>query len=309
MSEYLEKCPVPVDILFAASFKGFRGSISRSKFSGEVFYELDQDAHRIFITLDGQTAATIAETDQHPTVSRPDRPGVITVVPAGVRRRVLLRDVDFLILEMTVSDAFIQLCAGNESACAPAIPPFVQNVQNDWLLRAAQAFHEAGMSGAPSIQLQTLTFAMMRHLTRSPGKVSQNGGLDPSALSRIMELMHDRLSDDLSLTDLADEAGLGVSAFSRAFGKSIGSSPYRYFAALRMQRAKELLIHSNQPLTEIAGETGYSDQAHFTAAFTRAAGMSPGKWRAEFGTVPDFLPISRKTTRVRPASFTSTIPA
>jgi AraC-like DNA-binding protein len=62
-----------------------------------------------------------------------------------------------------------------------------------------------------------------------------------------------------------------------------------------MQRASELLLSSRHSLAEIAGEIGYGDQAHFTAAFTRHAGISPGKWRAEFGTVPEFLPISRKT--------------
>jgi len=300
MSEYPNVYRIPVSTAFSVSFDGFHGKVAHSQSTGDTVYEHHLDAHRIFITLDGQTSATIAEVDQLPTVRRPDRPGVVTVVPAGVRRRVLLRDADFLILVMTVSDSFLQLCGEDGAGRASEAPPIVQNVHNEWLLRAAQTFHTAGMSNAPTMQMQTLAFAMIRHLARSPQRISENGGLDPIALVRVLELMQDRLADDLTLTELAAEAGLGVSAFGRAFSKNIGTSPYRYFAALRMQRATELLLDGHQSLAAIAGEIGYADQAHFTAAFTRHAGTSPGKWRAEFGTVPEFLPISRKTPS-RPA--------
>jgi len=46
-----------------------------------------------------------------------------------------------------------------------------------------------------------------------------------------------------------------------------------------MARAKALLKRARMPLVEIAVSTGYSDQAHFTAAFTRHEGVSPGRWR------------------------------
>jgi AraC-like DNA-binding protein len=295
MSEHLNVYRIPVSTFFTVSFDGFRGTVASSKFAGETIYEHRQDVHRIFITLDGHTSETIAEVDQHPTVRRPDRPGVVTIVPAGVGRRVLLRDVNFLILNMTVADRFLQLCSGDVTGHDEAFLPIVQNVRNDWLMRAAQAFRSAGAAGAPTMQMQTLAFAMVKHLARSPRRIDNSGGIDPIGLVRVLQFMNDRLADDLTLTELAAEAGLSVSAFSRAFAKGLGLSPYRYFTALRMQRAKQLLVNSRQPLAEIAGDVGYSDQAHFTAAFTRQTGFSPGKWRSEFGTVPSFLPISRKT--------------
>jgi AraC family transcriptional regulator len=288
----------PVNTLYGISFDGFQARIGRSKLSGVTFFEQYEDVHRIFVTLEGQTRSTVSEIDAQPAVRRPDKPGAVTIVPAGVRRRVLLEDPDFLVLNMTVSGPLLQDCTDDEPGAADAgdrQPPIVQNVRNHWLLRAAHAFKEAGVSGAPAMQMQGLAFAMVRHLARSPGRIGESGGLDPLALARVLELMNDRLAEDLTLAELAGEAGLGVSAFGRAFAKSLGAPPYRYFAGLRMQRAMELLAHSDQPLANIAGEAGYGDQAHFTAAFTRNTGFSPGKWRSEFGTVPRFLPISRKT--------------
>jgi AraC-like DNA-binding protein len=286
--------------LFKHSFSGFSGKICRSRHRGETAFEQYEDVHRIFITLDGGTRSTIGEVDDLPTARKPDEQGALTVVPAGVRRRVLLEDVDFLILSMSVSDSFLKLCMGDEEpgGASPHAPelPIVQNASNRWLLRAAQAFRSAGLNGAPSMHVETLAFAMIRHLTRSPQRIGESGGLDPVALSRVLEMMQDRLSEDLSLIEMATEAGLGVSAFSRGFAKSLGLSPCRYFTALRMQRAMDLLVHSGRPLAEIAGEIGYGDQAHFTAAFTRRFGVPPGKWRSEFRQSFNFLPISRKTS-------------
>lgn len=295
MADTMNVYRVPVETLLDVRFDGFRGTVGRSKLAGTTVFEQLEDSHRIFITLEGQSRSTVAEIDDVPTVRRADRPGMVTVVPAGVRRRVLLEDPDFLILSLWVSGDFLRLCTEDDAADGAACPAILQNVRNHWSLRLAQAFRQAGTSGASAMEMQTLAFALLRHLTRSRGRLSESGGLDPLALGRVLELMQDRLADNLTLTELAAEAGLGVSAFSRAFAKSVGTSPYRHFAAVRMQRARELLARGNRPLAEIAGETGYADQAHFTAAFTRHTGFSPGKWRSEFGTIPGFLPISRKT--------------
>jgi AraC family transcriptional regulator len=299
MPEYMSAYKVPVETLLDVRLDGFRGTVGRSKLAGETVVEHYEDIHRIFITLEGQTRSTTAEIDRLPTVRRPDRPGAVTVVPAGVKRRVILEDPDFLILSLWVTDTFLNACADDDGPAQT--PPILQNVRNHWSLRLANAFRHAGLGGASAMEMQTLAFAMLRHLTRSQGRLSESGGLDPLALGRVLELMQDRLAENLTLTELAAEAGLGVSAFSRAFAKSVGASPYRYFAGARMQKAKELLAQGTRPLAEIAGETGYADQAHFTAAFTRYTGYSPGKWRSAFGTVPGFLPISRKTAISEPA--------
>lgn len=47
----------------------------------------------------------------------------------------------------------------------------------------------------------------------------------------------------------------------------------------RLEKAKELLSLDTQPLTEIAAETGFSDQAHFTKVFRKHLGTTPARWR------------------------------
>jgi AraC-like DNA-binding protein len=289
MSEYLNVYKAPSETLSYFRFDGFESFVASTKMPGEVPFEQYEDVHRVFVTLAGRTRATIAEIDQLPTVRRPDRPGATTIVPAGVRRRVLLQDIDFVILDLRISDRFLKHY-GEDDAAQPRARtvelPLVQNVLNGWMLRAAHAYSDAASDGASAMHMQTLAYSLVRHLARSPRRVSESGGLDGRALNRVLQLMHDRLAEDVTLTELADESGLGVSAFGRAFRKSLGVPPYRYFLAARMRRAKELLARSDLPLAAIAGEAGYADQAHFTAAFTRETGVPPGKWRAEADVFP-----------------------
>lgn len=300
MNRNLNVYKVPVTPLFRVAFDGFEGGISHSRLNGATVFEQFLDTHRVFITMAGTTRETVAETDDAEVVRRPDRPGVVTIVPAGRRRRVFLRDIDLLVLDISVTDDLIRSLSDDGYSSLSEVPQLVQNESGPWLMRAAHELYRAGREAPTTMLLQSLSFAIVRSALRMPNASGRPSGLDPAALRRVLQLMHDRLGDDLALTDLAREVGLGVSGFSRAFSKSLGCSAYKYFVSARMTRAKELIADGSKPLAEIAGEVGYSDQAHFTAAFTRNVGSPPGKWRADMNRTSSFLPISRKTQLVRP---------
>ncbi|WP_315767024.1 MULTISPECIES: AraC family transcriptional regulator [unclassified Bradyrhizobium] len=97
---------------------------------------------------------------------------------------------------------------------------------------------------------------------------------------RAKELMSERM--DVSLFELAQECGLSVTQFARAFRHSTGISPHQWMLAQRVSKAKGLLERSNLTLAEIATLCGFSSQSHLTAAFKQQAGLSPGRWRRAF---------------------------
>ena len=125
----------------------------------------------------------------------------------------LLEDPDFLILSLWVSDDFLSHCTGDDEADGAPRPAILQNVRNHWSLRLAQAFRQAGTVGASAMEIQTLAFALLRHLMRSEGRLSESGGLDPLALGRVLELMQDRLADNLTLTRACRRGGAGGQRF------------------------------------------------------------------------------------------------
>ena len=115
----------------------------------------------------------------------------------------------------------------------------------------------------------------------SEGLVKHRGGLAPWQRRRATELLAGHLDGSVKLVTLAHECGLSVSHFARSFRKSFGTSPHRYLIQQRVEKAKQLMCKSTTPLSQVALETGFPDQATFSRAFKALAGNSPGRWRRE----------------------------
>ncbi len=105
--------------------------------------------------------------------------------------------------------------------------------------------------------------------------------LSPRRLRRVLCLIEARLADNLSLADLAAEAGLSPHHFTRAFRAATGLPPYRYLMRERIARARLLIVTTELSLAQIAFDCGFSSQAHFTTAFTRLTGTTPGRLRKQ----------------------------
>jgi len=122
--------------------------------------------------------------------------------------------------------------------------------------------------------LVALLFAQTRSDTRS-----RPAGLSALQLKRVLDYFHEHVSSDVSLESAALLTGLSQSQFARAFRASMGVSPYRWFLQARVQQAKILLLSGAHGLADIASRLGFADQSHFTKAFHRATGTTPGEWR------------------------------
>src|SRR4029077_7331341 len=91
----------------------------------------------------------------------------------------------------------------------------------------------------------------------------------------------DLLDGSLRLATLASECGFSVSHFAKSFRHSFRTSPHRYLIRQRVERAKALLVRSACPLSEVALQTGFADQAAFSRTFGAVVGSPPGQWRRE----------------------------
>ncbi|MGL4234743.1 helix-turn-helix domain-containing protein [Tabrizicola sp.] len=105
------------------------------------------------------------------------------------------------------------------------------------------------------------------------------GGLAPWAERRCLELLRARLSDDISLDELAAEAQLSAFHFARMFKQSLGVPPRVYLMRLRVEKACELLETTDLPITEIALEVGYSSNQALARVFTKHRSMNPSDYR------------------------------
>ena len=105
------------------------------------------------------------------------------------------------------------------------------------------------------------------------------GGLAPWQKRRATELLAEHLDGSLRLATMAFECGLSVSHFARSFRQSFGTSPHRYLILQRVDKAKMLLLRSTRPLSEVALQAGFADQAVFSRTFRAVVGTAPGEWR------------------------------
>jgi transcriptional regulator GlxA family with amidase domain len=132
--------------------------------------------------------------------------------------------------------------------------------------------------------LDHVAMALHVHLASAYGQTIlpqplKRGGLTPAQEGRVEEMLLARLDGSLSLDELAAACGLSRSHFARAFKASFGQPPHRRLRAHRVERARELVLHSKLSLAEIAIQSGFSSQSHFTTVFTRSLGVSPGALR------------------------------
>jgi transcriptional regulator GlxA family with amidase domain len=78
-------------------------------------------------------------------------------------------------------------------------------------------------------------------------------------------------------------SGLAERSFKRRFRAATGYAPIDYVQALRIEEAKQLLERSALGLEEVAAAVGYEDPASFRRLFRRRTGVSPARYRRQFG--------------------------
>jgi len=131
--------------------------------------------------------------------------------------------------------------------------------------------------------LDNIALAFHSHVVDRYGESRANGGrrgrLAPWQLGRACELMTARMEQGTTIAELAEVCELSASHFARAFRGTTGLPPHQWLMNARMERAKALLEIDFLPLREIALACGFSDQSHFTRAFTVQEGTSPARWR------------------------------
>ena len=84
----------------------------------------------------------------------------------------------------------------------------------------------------------------------------------------------------LTVGRLAKLAGLSTFHFIRAFRSEAGQTPHQYLRACRIARAKELLVTTPMPITEICAAVGFQSLGSFSSLFRKLTGETPATYRA-----------------------------
>ncbi|MEM7637518.1 MAG: AraC family transcriptional regulator [Pseudomonadota bacterium] len=106
-----------------------------------------------------------------------------------------------------------------------------------------------------------------------------SSGFTAAHYKRVLDFVAGNFGKPIQIEDLAREAGLSTSHFSRLFKSVIGDSPYQFLMRYRVEQAEEMMLDPANALIEVALACGFSDQPHLTRIFKQHRGVTPKAWR------------------------------
>ena len=130
---------------------------------------------------------------------------------------------------------------------------------------------------------QMLAVHLLRYYTTPIYGIKEpQQGLTRQQLRQVTDFVLAHLSQDLSLSALSEQIGFSPYHFARLFRRATGESPHQFVLNQRVERAKKLLVETDQPLAELALASGFANQSHLTQCFKRQFGLTPATYRATY---------------------------
>lgn len=164
----------------------------------------------------------------------------------------------------------------------PTTPEFRGDVVRDREVTARlRRFHRLSESPGSSMLereaylAEALVLLLGRHA--APAQTPRSPGREPKAVRLSRQYLHEHEAENVTLQAMARFAGLSTFHLCRVFREAVGMTPHAYQTQIRVRRAKSLLS-AGLPITQVATETGFYDQAHLTRHFKHIVGLAPGRY-------------------------------
>ncbi|GBD47896.1 AraC family transcriptional regulator [Methylopila sp. Yamaguchi] len=200
-------------------------------------------------------------------------------VPAGVRLSSRFAGATSILhLDVHLSAEWLREMIGEDGALTE--PRLMASDERALSLARMLAAECASATPLPPLYGDSLTAALISAAMGATVPVARKrSGLPKRKLDAAIGYIEAHCGRPIRLQELADLTGMTQSHFSHAFKAATGVPPHRWQMQARIRKAQELLTRSDASLTEIAAETGFSDQPHFTRVFRQIIGRTPAAWR------------------------------
>ncbi len=98
-------------------------------------------------------------------------------------------------------------------------------------------------------------------------------------IQRVRQHLLQHSADEIDMEQLSRTLGLSYSRFRSLFKEHTGSSPHQYLLSIRINKACELLRHTDLPVSEIAERTGFASTYYFSRLFKQKTGFAPSAYK------------------------------
>ena len=100
-------------------------------------------------------------------------------------------------------------------------------------------------------------------------------------IERAKKIIEESVTDDLSVTEIADRLNMSVHYLCHMFKAETGITPIDYRNSLKLIKAKKLLVSTDKKISEIAFECGYGSASYFSKMFSKSEGVTPSEYRKQ----------------------------
>ena len=135
------------------------------------------------------------------------------------------------------------------------------------------------LDAAGPLAIEGLTYEMAAYLCRSLSPHRTENASPPLWLRKAKEFIETHYCDRLSLRDVAKAVSVHPVQVARQFRRYAGMSVGSLICSRRIDFARQSLALTEKPLADIALESGFAQQAHFTTTFRRLTGVTPLEYR------------------------------
>ena len=98
-------------------------------------------------------------------------------------------------------------------------------------------------------------------------------------IKKVCDYVDKNISQDISLEQAADMAGVSSFYLSKLFKEEKGETFINFISDKRLEKARQLLAETELSIKEITAEVGYNDQNYFSRIFKTKYGLSPKEYR------------------------------
>ncbi len=207
-------------------------------------------------------------------------PGDLLLVRAGRRHHGSSRTQRVMLVSLHVHARLAQAL----DAFAVVEPPTVQKVQQSSRLDSCFRgwMRDCATMEGPEVSLARLGWAWMivpayLRACAEAGTLRYRAA-DP-LVAALLEEMENRVERGMTLAEVCRFTGYTAQHVNRVFHAALGTTPLKYLAALRMQRAADLLAGGGLSVAGVAQRLGMSDAFYFSRLFRRHQGSSPAEYR------------------------------
>lgn len=143
--------------------------------------------------------------------------------------------------------------------------------------------HEGRLRIERAGDIEAMCFALNDAVNRLMDSVFRYADMRHAhAIHLCMQYIETHYYEKVTLEQLAERVFLSPAYLSRVFKEETGTAFNDHLNAVRIAKARQLLLHEDLRVTDVASAVGFDDQSYFTKVFRRFTGMTPLRYRARY---------------------------